>query len=121
VREHLLRNRMISEEDLGLYHVTDDPVQAAKLITRFYRNFHSTRFVREQLVIRLKNAPPPSALAGLNQDFADIITGEPMHITEALPDEREDNDYVELPRLAFGFDRRSYSRLRQLIDVLNNY
>jgi hypothetical protein len=26
---------------------------------------------------------------------------------------------VELPRLAFGFNRRDYGRLRQLIDFLN--
>jgi len=35
------------------------------------------------------------------------------------PEETEDNDHPELSRLAFGFNRREYGRLRQLIDVLN--
>jgi uncharacterized protein (TIGR00730 family) len=121
VREHLLRNKLICPEDLYLYHITDDAAQAVKCITRFYRNFHSTRFVKDLLVIRLQYAPSASAIAGLNEDFADIIFGEKIRAIEATPEEREDNDLVELPRLAFGFDRRNYGRLRQLIDVLNSF
>ena len=30
-----------------------------------------------------------------------------------------DEDFVDLPRIAFGFNRHDYGRLRQLIDVLN--
>lgn len=119
VREHLLRNQLINPEDLYLYQITDDTDQAVKWITRFYRNFHSTRFVKDVLVIRLKNPPTPSALEALNEDFADIITGEKIHGLEATPEERDDDDWVGLPRIAFGFDRRNYGRLRQLIDALN--
>ncbi|MBM3833889.1 MAG: LOG family protein [Verrucomicrobia bacterium] len=121
VREHLLRNQLISPEDLYLYQITDDAIQAVKWITRFYRNFHSTRFVKDLFVIRLKYPPSPSAIAALNEDFVDIIAGDKIHAIEATPEEREDNDFVELPRIAFGFDRRNYGRLRQLIDVLNSY
>jgi uncharacterized protein (TIGR00730 family) len=119
IREHLLRNQLISPEDLYLYQITDDADQAAKWITRFYRNFHSTRFVKDLLIIRLKYAPTDSAIEALNEDFADIITGEKIHPTEPKPEERDDEDFVELHRIAFGFDRRNYGRLRQLIDVLN--
>jgi hypothetical protein len=121
VREHLLRNKLINAEDLYLYQITDDIEQAVKWVTRFYRNFHSMRFVRETLVIRLKYAPSPSAAQSLNEDFADIISGEKIQVTTALPEEREDNDFPDLPRIALGFDRKSYGRLRQLIDVLNTY
>ena len=120
VKEHLLRSALISADDLFLYQFTDNVDQAVKWITRFYRNFHSTRFVRELLVIRLKNAPSDSAIQGLNEDFADIISGDPIHRIEATLMEREDHDQVDLPRIAFGFDRRHYGRLRQLIDVLNS-
>ena len=33
--------------------------------------------------------------------------------------EIEDNDALELARIAFNFNRRDYGRLRQMIDVLN--
>src|SRR5262245_51261467 len=57
IREHLLRNQLISPEDLHLYYITDNADDAVKNITRFYRNYHSMRFVDELLVIRLKNVP----------------------------------------------------------------
>ena len=69
----------------------------------------------------MKNAPSETALAALNDDFGDIIDGEPIHNIETTDDEREDADVVDLPRVSFGFDRKSYARLRKLIGVLNNY
>lgn len=121
IREHLLRNQLIADDDLHLYQITDDVGQAVKWITRFYRNYHSMRFVRELLVIRLNHPASPSAIEGLNEDFADLILGERIHAIEATPEEREDNDAVALPRLAFGFNRRDYGRLRQMIDTLNTF
>ena len=72
-------------------------------------------------MLRLKNTPSASAIDALNEDYGDIITGEKIHIIKPTPEEQEDNDCVDLPRIAFGFDRRQYGRLRELIDVLNSY
>lgn len=120
VREHLLRDQLISPDDLNLYHITDDTDQAVKIITRFYRNFQSSRFVKDLFVIRLNHAPTASAVKAMNEDFADIMVGPEIKQIDPTPDEIEDNDNVELPRIAFGFNRRDYGRLRQLIDVLNS-
>ena len=119
VREHLLRDELISPDDLNLYQITDNTDQAVKIITRFYRNFHSTRFVKDLFVIRLQHAPSDSALEAMNEDFADINTGPPIRRIEPTPEEREDTEHLELPRIAFKFNRRDYGRLRQLVDVLN--
>jgi hypothetical protein len=119
IREHLLRDKLISPEDLDLYHITDNADDAVRVITRFYRNFHSTRFVKDLFVIRLKHAPSESAIAAMNEDFADIITGEPIHVIAPTPEELADTQHLDLPRIAFGFNRKGYGRLRQLIDVLN--
>jgi uncharacterized protein (TIGR00730 family) len=118
-REHLLRDKLISPEDLDLYHITDNADDAVRVITRFYRNFHSTRFVKDQFVIRLRHAPSASALAAMNEDFADIITGAPIHVIPPTPEELADTQHLDLARIAFGFNRKGYGRLRQLIDVLN--
>jgi len=120
VREHLLRDELISPDDLNLYQITDDTDQAVKIITRFYRNFHSSRFVKDLFVIRLKHAPNDSAIQAMNEDFADINTGGPIKRIEPTPDEVEGNDHVELPRIGFKFNRRDYGRLRQMVDVLNS-
>jgi len=119
VREQLLREKLISPDDLNLYSITDSTDEAVKVITRFYRNFQSTRFVRDLFIIRLKNAPSASALAALNEDFADIIAEGKMAAIQPTPEEIEDADGLELARIAFNFNRRDYGRLRQMIDVLN--
>jgi uncharacterized protein (TIGR00730 family) len=119
IREHLLRNQLIDEDDLHLYQITDDTELAVRWITRFYRNYHSMRFVKELLVIRLNHVPPRSAIDSLNEDFADIVAGEKIQVIEPTSEEREDRDALELPRIALGFNRRDYGRLREMIDVLN--
>lgn len=121
LREHLLGNELISADDVFLYQITDDVDQAVKWIVRFYRNYHSSRFVRDLFVIRLKHPPTPTAIEALNEDFADIVAGQPFRVVEPTPEEREDGDHLELARVAFGFDRKSYGRLRQLIDRLNSF
>jgi uncharacterized protein (TIGR00730 family) len=121
VREHLLRDQLISPDDLNLYQITDDTDQAVKWITRFYRNFHSSRFVKDLFVIRLKHPPTDSAIQAMNEDFMDIISGSEIHRMEPAPEELEQDDHVDLARIGFGFNRRDYGRLRQLIDVLNSF
>src|SRR5438874_2376591 len=120
VREHLLLDQLVSADDLNLYRITDNTDEAVKIITRFYRNFHSSRFVKDLFIIRLKHPPTDTALAAMNEDFADIILALPIERIEPTPEELADDDHVELPRIAFGFNRRDYGRLRQLIDLLNS-
>jgi uncharacterized protein (TIGR00730 family) len=119
VRDHLLKAKLISPDDTSLYQITDNVDEAVNIITRFYRNFHSTRFVRDLLVIRLKTVPSASALAAMNKDFADIITEGKIEPIKATEDEVEDNDQLDLARIAFAFNRRDYGRLRQLVNALN--
>lgn len=118
-KEHLLRNKYISEEDLNLYQITDNPEQAIKIISKFYRNYHSSRFVKELFVIRILHKPTEYAIEALNEDFSDIIVDGKIKLIEPTPEELEDNDFPDLPRIAFKFNRKNYGRLRQLIDRIN--
>jgi uncharacterized protein (TIGR00730 family) len=119
VREHLLRDKLISPDDLNLYQITDNADEAVKIISRFYRNFDSTRFVKDLFIIRVKNAPSASAIAALNEDFADIVLDGKIATIAPTAEEVADNDRLDLQRIAFNFNRRDYGRLRQMIDVLN--
>ena len=112
---------LISSEDLCLYKVTDDVAEAADEILGFYRNYHSRRFVRDELVVRLRSRPTEEEVASLNRDFADICGPDGFRVTDALPAEVAGNDHVELPRLVFRFDQMHHGRLRQLIDTVNRF
>jgi uncharacterized protein (TIGR00730 family) len=119
IREHLLRDKLISPDDLNFYQITDNTDEAVRIITRFHRNFQSTRFVRDQLVMRLKYAPSESAIAALNEDFGEIVTEGRIQVMPPTAEEIEDNDHLELARIGFHFNRRGFGRLRAMVDVLN--
>src|SRR5437879_4054829 len=106
VREHLLRDQLICQDDLNLYQITADTDQAVKIITRFYRNFQSSRFVKDLFVIRLNHAPTDSAIKAMNEDFADIVIGPEIKRIDPTAEELADDDHTDMPRIAFGFNRR---------------
>ena len=119
VTEELERTRYVSAEDHHLYYVTDSVESVVDEILGFYVNYHSQRFVKGRLVLRMRHAPSPDALAALNRDFADIVTRGQIEVIDATPDEIADDDHVDLARIAFRFDRHGWARLRMLIDRLN--
>ena len=115
VREHILRDELISPDDLNLYQITDDTDQAVRIITRFYRNFHSTRFVKDLLVIRMQHPPSDSAIAATQRGLCrhHHRRALPAYLRRPLRNVRM-RITRNLPRMAFGFNRRDYGRLRQL-------
>ena len=115
----LFERGFVSPDDRALYTSTDDASAAVEEIMRFYRVYHSQRFVAGRLILRLNAMPETSALAALSSEFADIITRGEIEPVVASPEEIRDDDAVDLPRIALWFDRMSYGRLRLLIDRLN--
>ena len=112
---------LVSADDRHLYRITDDVQDAADEILGFYRNYHSRRFVRDELVIRLRAEPTADELEQLNAEFTDICTAGGIRATTALPQEVSGGDHVDLPRIAFKFDQVHHGRLRQLIDAVNRF
>ncbi len=120
LREDVASSGLISPHDASLYFITDSVDAAIDEIEGFYRNYHSLRFVGDRLVLRLHAPPTDDELAALNEEFADIVVRGGITRSEPLAPELSSKDNIGLPRLLFRFDRRSYGRLRQLIDALNH-
>jgi uncharacterized protein (TIGR00730 family) len=117
VQSHLLSRRLIGPHDLSLYRVTDDVGEAVAEVTGFYRNYHSSRYVGDRLVLRVQQPPGGEALERLNRDFADVVTGGAIEVAAPLPE--EGGEAPSLARVVLRFDRREVGRLRQLVDRLN--
>jgi hypothetical protein len=115
----LLGRSLISPDDLSLFKLCHDIDEAVEEICAFYARYHSMRYVGRRLVLRLTSPVGDDELAELNDEFADIVSGTPFARVDASSGEIDDDDVPDLPRIAFGFDRRSFSRLRHLIDRLN--
>ncbi len=119
VEDDLLARGYISPEDLALYKVTDSVEEAVAEVVNFHRVYHSMRYVRGDLLLRLNHAISESVLAEIRTRFADIAVGGTYELTGMLPPESNEPELAELPRLRFRFDRHNHGRLRQLIDFLN--
>jgi uncharacterized protein (TIGR00730 family) len=119
VEAELMARHYISADDLKLVLVTDDVDVAVDEITGFYANYHSMRFVEGNLVLRVRHAPDAARLAALNEGFADIVSKGDIEVIGPTKIEARERDFPELGRIAFRFDRRSWARLRELIDALN--
>lgn len=119
MERHVLTRGFIDDEDLELMDVTEDLDHAISLIERFYAVYHSQRFVDGRLVLRLNRPVPHYYLEELSEKYASILTKGAIESVPPHPEEVEDGDSVDLPRVALWFDRRSFSVLRRLIDDLN--
>jgi uncharacterized protein (TIGR00730 family) len=119
VREAMLSRGYINGNEFSFFKIMDSIEAAIGEIKTFYRNFHSYRFVRHDLVIRLNHPPAPALIDTLNQDFTDVLKGGEITRTESLAEEADDPDTLHLSRLSVPFNRRDFARLREMIDVIN--
>ncbi len=120
--DELLREGFISATDFHLFERVNSVAEAVERINRFYRRYHSLRYVNGQLVIRLTRELPEGAVRELIRSFSDILVpGGTIRPSAALPEEADEPEILHLPRLLVDFDRRDFGRLRRLIDEINAY
>jgi len=119
VETELLGNGMIDPPDMKLFCLTDRAEDAVTEIQRFYRRYHSSRFVDGHMILRLNSALSAETLSEINDTFADILR-EGRFEQSDQPLDGEDGVYPDKPRLSLAFDRRSAGRLRLLIDRIND-
>ena len=119
VENHLLASKLISPEDRNLYKITQSLDEAAKEVTHFYNNFHSIRYVRDKLLIRLNRKPSPTQMMEIRQQFSHIKVKDDFEIIDAMAVEKDEPAISNMPRLAFTFNRKDHGHLRRLINYLN--
>ena len=119
IEDDLLNRGYIAPADMSLFRVTDSVEDAVREVTGFYRVYHSMRYVKGHLVLRLRRPLSDRLLGEIGGTFADILTGGTFEQTNALPEESNEPNLATLPRLKFRFDRHAIGRLRQLIDAIN--
>lgn len=118
IDKNLVKQGLVSPDDPSLYTITDNLDVACSTITRFYQVYHSSRYVREKLVIRLKTDLTDADIEQLNADFSDILLKGRIEKSQALPQEAQD-ETAQLPRLVLYFNQRDLGRFYQMIATIN--
>jgi uncharacterized protein (TIGR00730 family) len=119
-QDELLAEGYIGESDFFLFERVDSVAAAVERIDRFYRRYHSLRYVDDKLVLRLNAGLEPEMVCTLQEQFADILTPRGgMFVSSPLPAESNEPELAHLPRLVVDFNRQDFGRLRRLIDAIN--
>ncbi len=119
MRGHLLKLGLISEEDFSLFRLTNSVDDAIAEITNFYKTYQSSRYVGDQMVIRLARKLTSEGVQKLNDTFGDILRKGRFFQGTALRQEKNEPELAQLPRLIFTPHRRNFGRMRLLIDAIN--
>ena len=120
LEKELLTQGNISATDFSLFERVESVDDAVMKIDRFYHRYHSLRYVKEQLVLRLTSGIDSLMVNELKSRFSDIlIPGGDLFLSGPLPVEADEPEIAHLPRLIVDFDRRDFGRLRDLINAIN--
>lgn len=118
IKDNLLNEQWISPEDVFLFYLAENPEDAMRHIFKFYSRYHSSRYVKDLLVIRLRNPLTEDQVEILNKQFDSLVTEGKMSLSGPLLGE---TDHLELPRLIFSHSRKEFGKLRLLIDAINDF
>jgi len=116
----LLELGLISRSDFHLFTITHDIDRAVNEIKHFYKNFHSYRWVKEEMVIRVQKRLTPLALENLNDQFDHLLAYGHIIQRDALREEADDREVADLPRLVLTPNKRDFAMLRLLINAIND-
>jgi uncharacterized protein (TIGR00730 family) len=119
IQEDMLATKLISPEDLHLFRIVDSAEAAVAEIAGFYKTYHSCRFVKGRLVLRLQHPLAATQVDQLNEQLGHLYPGGKVEQRSALPEEADEPELLAFPRLVVPYDRRSAGNLRQLIDLIN--
>lgn len=118
VLENFLKNGWISAEDRHLYYIATSADDARLHIQKFYKRYHSSRYVKDHLVLRLNEPLHPDQVDLLNEKFSSMVQSGRIDLCLPFP---EESDHLDLPRIAFHHTRRQFGLVRALIDQINAF
>lgn len=110
---------LVSPGDLDRVLVTDSAEAAVQELVGFWRNYHSLRWVGDQLVIRLQHTPTETDVAALNEQFGRHLERGTIAITQPLGPEVKSGDDLDRPRLVMRWRQAHVGELFRLIRALN--
>ena len=116
----ILELGLISRSDFHLFTITHDVDRAVEEIKHFYKVFHSYRWVRDEMVIRIHKRITPQALENLNQQFDHLLSSGHIVQRDALPEEADDHAVSALPRLVLTPHKREFGMIRLLLNAIND-
>ncbi len=119
IRSQLEANRYILPTDLKLVRLVYSAEEAVAADQPVLCNFHSTRWLKREFVVRMNHPLSDRALAHLQKEFASLRLSEEFQQLAYTGEEHDEPRFSHLTRLVFNFNGRDQGRLRELVDYIN--
>ena len=121
LKDILLFDDYIDSQDFSLFDQVASIDEAIEIIERFYKRYHSIRYVGDKMVIRLSSNLTTPEMQKLKDMFHDLlIPGGDLYLSDPLPEEQNEPELNHLTRLVIDFNRKDFGRLRQMINAIND-
>ncbi len=122
VNSVLVKNKLISSDDVHLFQLKHSSKEAYRAIHDFYRVYHSLRYCKGLTILRFTQPISKKIIDRLNVEFEDIITEGTIYSSSPSQEEIQSHDKtLKMPRLIFKFDKQSFGRLNQMIRNINEW
>ena len=118
LQNNLLANGWINKEDFNFFYLAPTIEAGVNHIINFYFRYHSSRYVNDTLVIRLKTPLTEEQIGLLNDEYQPLIKEGSIYSTQPLPGE---TDHLSLFRIAFEHNHRHFGLLRNMLDRINSF
>jgi uncharacterized protein (TIGR00730 family) len=119
VRGQMLKQGLISPEDVSIYKICNTPEEGVEWVKFFYSTYHSMRLVRRKLVVRLEKELTDEDVALLNDEFHEIVDKGRIEKSSMLPEEANEPEIADKPRLVFNYNQMNAARLHQMFLRIN--
>ena len=119
VRGQMLDRGLISPEDVSIYKICHTPEEGMEWVRFFYSTYHSMRLVRRKLVVRLERELSDEQVDSLNREFSDIVDKGRIEKSRMLPEEANEPEIKDKPRLVFNYNQQNAARLNQMFLRIN--
>ena len=114
----LLDDGLISPDDMGLIYHTDNAQDAVNHIEQYYINYHSFRYVGNQVLLRLNNPLSDQSLERLNAEFSSVLHKGEIEQVFNWP-ENDVPQYKHYPRLRMQLQHHRMNSLPQMVRRMN--
>lgn len=122
IKNAMLVRGSISAEDFAIFFITRNEDEAIRVIEEFYKIFHSLRFIDGKLIIRLNKELSLENIDELENEFPDLhLPGTRIMLSPPLPDEADEPDLLDLPRISLHFNHLHYGLLMAFIGRINTF
>jgi len=120
VKNQLLKNKFISEDDMRLFSIRKNVDEAIKEITDYYKIYSSMRYIGDKTVLYLKKAISVDLINELKDKFRDVVKDGKIKLSEEH-DKKNVNPWSCEHSLIFNFNRKEFCKLGDMIRYINKH